>query len=234
MDASNRYVDGRYLAGHEDWHAGRSEWKAAQVERMLERNRLEPSSILDVGCGAGRALNVLAAHRPGARCVGVDPSGEAIALTDRGELEPNVTLEVRDLADIDETFDVALALDVFEHVEDYIGFLRALGQIARWSVFHIPLDMSAHNVVRRGALDAKRNAVGHLHYFNRATALATLREVGYDVEDDFYTASHFEGPQRGARDRLRAWPRRLFFRVDPDLAVATLGGYSLCVLARNP
>ena len=45
------YLDGGYCANNPDWHTGDSPWKAAHVVAMLDRHRLAPKTICEVGCG---------------------------------------------------------------------------------------------------------------------------------------------------------------------------------------
>ena len=89
------------------------------------------------------------------------------------------------------------------------------------------LDSARASPIRR-----VRDLVGHLHYFSRDTALATLKDAGYQVIDHFYTANMLELPNIGWRGKLMLLPRRLAFSLHPDLAARILGGYSLMVLAR--
>jgi hypothetical protein len=77
-----------------------------------------------------------------------------------------------------------------------------------------------------------RRQLGHLHYFSKETALATLRDAGFDILDDGYTKSGVEGPSLSTRGRRSGLVRRMAFRVRPDLAARLLGGYSLLVLAK--
>ena len=85
-------------------------------------------------------------------------------------------------------FDVVLAMDVIEHVEDYYGFLRKLQVKGEFKVFRIPLDISALGVAQscRHIL-TERETVGHIHYFTKDLALAALEDTGYEVIDFFYT-----------------------------------------------
>ena len=76
-------------------------------------------------------------------------------------------------------------LDVFEHVEDYIGLVREVRPKAKYKLFHIPLDLSVQAVARRGGLLRRRDDHAHLHYFTKETALRTLMDVGYRVADGF-------------------------------------------------
>jgi hypothetical protein len=112
-----------------------------------------------------------------------------------------------------------------------MGFIRALRSKATYKIFHIPLDLSAMAVLRGGMVE-ERKSVGHLHYFSRDTALATLRDCGYEIVDDFYTPHFLTWPVRGAAGRLKRAIRRLLFRLAPDFAVKFWGGCSLLVLAR--
>src|SRR5438128_10681151 len=54
-------------------------------------------------------------------------------------------------------FDLILALDVIEHLEDYFSFLREIKPQGRRHIFHIPLDLSVQTVFRRNALLKRRD-----------------------------------------------------------------------------
>jgi ubiquinone/menaquinone biosynthesis C-methylase UbiE len=92
--------------------------------------------VLDLGCGAGRALNLLAERFPASTFVGYDLSEEAVALA-RAEAEAkrlgNVEFEVRDLSTFDrdaepESFDL---ITTFDAVHDQAQPLALLKGIAR-------------------------------------------------------------------------------------------------------
>jgi hypothetical protein len=77
-----------------------------------------------------------------------------------------------------------------------------------------------------------RSTVGHIHYFTKEIALAALKDTGYEVVDHFYTNTNLELPNRGWKADLMKRPRKAAYRLNPDLAVRVLGGFSLLVLAR--
>jgi len=58
----NIYMDGEYLRKNPDWHVEESPWKAKQIIRMLKHNHLQPTTICEVGCGAGEVLKQLQEH----------------------------------------------------------------------------------------------------------------------------------------------------------------------------
>jgi SAM-dependent methyltransferase len=96
--------------------------------------RLEAGiDVLDVGCGSGRALNVMAARFPNSRFTGYDLSREAVA-AGRAEAEhrglANVRFEQRDLTDFDEpeSYDLITAFDA---IHDQKAPDRVMAGIAR-------------------------------------------------------------------------------------------------------
>lgn len=221
------YTDGCYLSQNPGWHENGAVWKAHQVLSLLESQGYRPESIVDVGCGTGGVLEAVAATLTGTKLVGYDPSPQAIGIAQRSA---SIDLRVGSAEEIHETYDLLLSLDVFEHVEDYIGFLRALRPIADRFVFHIPLDISAQSVIREKPLLAGRMTVGHLHYFTRGTAIATLETAGYAImcERLLFPA---DMPDRRLRTRMANMPRRLGRYIGPQLSARVLGGSTLLVLA---
>ena len=226
------YRNGSYLEKNPSWHIEESPFKVRQIQRMMKQQKLAPKTVCDVGCGAGLVLAELQPHLPSdCVCWGYDVSPDALAMSaNRG----NENLRFR-LCDIrkdkcDTFFDLLLMLDVFEHVEDYMGLVRAVRSKAKQKLFHIPLDLSVQAVLRKNGLLLRRDNHAHLHYFTKETALRTLTDVGYQVIDYFYTPRCIELGDLFIQKIMRT-PRKLSFAALPDLTVRVLGGYSLLVLA---
>lgn len=233
MDARERYKDGEYLRQHPTWHQADSKWKASQIVRLIRKHELPVQRICEVGCGAGEVLNCLSTELPSTSAlVGFEVSPQAYEICKAKE---TATLKYRledPMVNVQTDFDIALAIDVMEHVEDCFGFLRGLRRMAPHKILHIPLDLSVQSVLRGSRLLRLRASVGHIHYFTKDLALAILRETGYQVVEWCYTKSAIELPNRGLRANLFKVPRTLLFALDRDLAVRLLGGFSLLVLAR--
>jgi hypothetical protein len=225
------YTGEEYGAKHPDWHAERSPWKAEQILKMIGRNGLTPRTVCEVGCGAGEILNRLSQRMDGdVRFEGYEIAEQAYRLA-----EQRTTSRVRYFnEDVfsgeGRFFDLVLCIDVIEHVEDIYGILRRLRGLGKWKILHIPLDLSAQTVLRRGRLVRQRARVGHIHYFTKELALRALQDTGYTILDHAYTPSLIKHIQTW-KQRVATLPRVLLFALNRDFASRLLGGYSLLVLA---
>ncbi len=226
------YADGEYVAKNPTYHVEDSAWKAEQVVRMLDQHRLAVQTIAEVGCGAGAILAELQQRLPsGTRFTGYEISPQALELA-RSHQAPGLEFVAADILELrPPPVDLLLCIDVVEHVEDCIGFLRKLRPLGTYKMLHIPLEMSVLAVLRAAPLARARELVGHLHFFSKETALRTLEDAGYEVIDHAYTRIGIERPGTGLA-RAAAAPRALAAALNTDLAARVLGGFSLLVLAR--
>jgi len=228
------YNDGTYLTNNPTWHEEDSPWKAKQISRILNKNEINTSSICEVGCGAGGILNYLAdSYGTDVTFYGYEISPQAFDICRQKEKQ-NLHFFHKDLLrENDGFFNVVMAIDVIEHVEDYFDFLRKFRVRGKFHIFHIPLDLSVQTVLLSNPILKCRTSVGHIHYFTKETALATLKDTGYEVIDSFYTDSIADIPNVGWKVSPMKWPRKLFFSINQDLAARVLSGFSLLVLAKS-
>jgi ubiquinone/menaquinone biosynthesis C-methylase UbiE len=112
-----------------------------QIDRFWQRFGIKPNMsdkhVLDFGCGTGRFCLLMA--RAGARKVlGVDVVGETINFARKkiqaqpGAIQSRIEFRVSDLRDLrDDTFDLVVSKDVFEHVVDLENSVRHLKRILK-------------------------------------------------------------------------------------------------------
>ncbi|MHC4984865.1 MAG: class I SAM-dependent methyltransferase [Planctomycetota bacterium] len=233
MSSRQIYEDGSYLRNNPTWHAEDAGWKAGQVLKLLQRNKLRPRTVCEIGCGSGEILVQLADHMDrDVQFVGYEVSPQAFELCRAREGDRLSFHNADAFEDQSDPYDVTMAIDVIEHVEDVFGFLRKMRSHGRDKVFHIPLDVCVQTVLRPSAFAISRKKSGHIHTFLKETALGILAETGYEVVDWFYTRGSIELPGVGLKARLLRGPRALLFALHQDFAVRMLGGFSLMVLAR--
>lgn len=235
MEADDRYTSGEYLEEHPTWHEEDSAWKADQIMRIVEKNDLDLRTVSEVGCGAGGILEELSQRLPEVQTFeGYEISPQAYEIAHEKANE-KLSFFLADFIEDDKHYDLLLVIDVFEHVEDYMGFLRSIRDRADALIFHIPLDLSVQRLLLSKPILRRRRQLGHLHYFTKETALATLRDTGYEIVDWEYTASTLDLPTTSLIYSLGRLPLRIAAAIDRDLAVRILGGHSLIVLASaNP
>lgn len=229
----NMYVDGKYMQNNPSWHEEHAEWKAGHIARILARHGVKPRTIAEVGCGTGRVIAELSEKMSEVeRLYGYEISPQAF---ERARMHESVRVHYSETDVLKnppaEKWDVVMAIDVFEHVDDYIGFIRGVAELGDYKIFHIPLELSVSSMLRPGTLERARAEVGHIHYFTRETALATLKAAGIQVLEEHFTSISIDHAAT-LRTRLLRGPRRAFSAVAPRLAAHLFGGFSLLVLAR--
>lgn len=227
---ADMYSSGEYLSHNPTWDAEQSGWKASQIAELCGEHGVRPSTCIEVGCGAGRILAELRMRWTGCTFRGFDPSPVAIGLAASSPVE-GVTYSVGTPAESDRA-DLVVCADVIEHVEDHLGFLRSLRRHGSYFVFHVPLDMNVPGILFPSVIMRTRRDVGHLHYFGRETALATLESTGYAVVASRVTAGGVAFPSPGIAGAVARVLRAVAHRLSPVWASRLLGGYSLLVLAR--
>jgi SAM-dependent methyltransferase len=228
----DRYLSDDYLKHNPTWDQEDSPWKARLVAEILGRNRISPTSICDVGCGAGLVLSELRRLNSQVDLFGFDIA-PALPEFWRQHEGQSIHFQLGDFAEVNrKRYSVVLLLDVIEHVVDPFTFLSRLRPAADYFVFIIPLDLSAFTVVRERPLLRQRREVGHIHSFTKNLALSLLAESGYSVIDARYTGAAFHAPRRTWKTRVAGLPRRLVRIPSADLGVRLLGGETLLVLAQ--
>jgi SAM-dependent methyltransferase len=146
--------------------------------------------VLDAGCGAGYGSADLA--RAAERVVGVDRAPEAIEFARARYAAPNLSFEeasVEALPHADGSFELVVAFEVIEHLEDWRGFLR---EARRVLVANGQLVVSTPNKLyyteSRGADGANPF---HVHEFDFEEFRAELKAFFPHVS--LFLENHIEG-----------------------------------------
>jgi 2-polyprenyl-3-methyl-5-hydroxy-6-metoxy-1,4-benzoquinol methylase len=110
--------------------------------------------VLDVGCGRGLALNLLAAEFPKSRFVGYDISEEGIATANSKALEAglkNLRFEVRDAAKIDETatFDLIFTFDAVHDQAEPAAVLKNIARALKADGVYLMQDIAGSSHVEK-------------------------------------------------------------------------------------
>jgi SAM-dependent methyltransferase len=153
------------------WYQGRR----SVLERAIARLGLpEQARILDAGCGSGRNMVELARH---GTVTGVELSPTSVRVArdrDAGEV---IEGSVMDMRFDDASFDLAVSLDVIEHLEDDVGALQELRRVTK------PGGALLVTVPAYQWLWSGHDEVNH-HYrrYSRSTLLAAAESAGWRLE----------------------------------------------------
>jgi SAM-dependent methyltransferase len=132
--------------------------------------------VLDVGCGAGKFLELLRVERPDAVVAGIEPN-ELLGRYARDRLGVPVHLDRYQSFTALERFDLVVAFHVMEHVHDLMGFLAFLrGQVSD----------AGHVAIESPNLDGSWDSfhmfhLAHLYAFTPASAAAIARQCGFET-----------------------------------------------------
>jgi SAM-dependent methyltransferase len=167
------------LAEHEEWYW----WHRARemiVRRVLRRHAPADARILDVGCGTGATT---ASLRPFGSPLGLDIGGEALTRARERNL-PVARSSAARLPVRPGVFDLVVALDVLEHLDDDVaaaGEMRvalAPGGLLLATVPAYPFLWSSHDI-----------ALGHQRRYTRRQLRDVLERAGFELELCSYVMS---------------------------------------------
>ena len=230
------YLDKQYLHQNETWHEEDSPWKAKQILKLIDDHKIKAGTVCEVGCGAGEILVQLCKNMPDDTCfTGYDISPQLEDMWNKRSSD-RIKFIQENFLDTDEYYDVLLFIDIIEHIEDYIGFLRSAKDKGHYKIFNFPLEIFALKALLGHKYLKSRAEVGHIHYFNRDICLAVLEDLDYEIIDSFYAPSAIDlssvSTSISFASRMLKIPRILLSKISTDLTAKSLGGYSLFILTK--
>lgn len=99
------------------WHVGRK----SILKHLLSRLESKPRRILNVGCGTGGLISLLEGF---GEVTNVDPSKEAVSFCHRKGFANVIAISEKSLPFPDRSFDLIVATDVLEHINDDLAALH--------------------------------------------------------------------------------------------------------------
>lgn len=178
------------------WFVGRRAILETFMRGVVDKIRTPHSAlrILDVGCGTGANLEMLAQF---GTAEGVDVSDDALefcrkkGLTVQKGLAETLPYEA-------ESFDVTTALDVVEHLDDDIAGLKEMYRVTKsggYSLIFVPAFMWLWGV--------QDDISHHRIRYTRSQITQRLETAGFTVERATYANFTFFAPVLGGRTIMR-------------------------------
>ncbi len=175
-------------AARHPWELARLKVVKEQLTKLIQKSKSTKSlTILDIGCGDTFVVAELAKMFPDERFVGIDIHFTDDQLTQLKERYQGSNLVVHrdwDQLQLDKgQVDIVLLLDVIEHIEDEISFLKEVSQYPYMRqdtlyLITVPAYQSlfaAHDVI-----------LGHFRRYTNKTLRKRLQEAGLDTKMERY------------------------------------------------
>ena len=177
------------------WFAGRRRILVSFLKDIAPKLEVEDPSILDVGCGTGANLEMLAEF---GEAHGVDVSLDALNFcADRG-LENVHHGQAEDLPFPDCSFDLATALDVIEHLDDDVAGLKEMRRVLKpggYALLFVPAFMFLWGVQDDISHHRRRYTIKQLR--------TAVQKAGFEVERATYANLTFFSPILAGRLIMR-------------------------------
>jgi SAM-dependent methyltransferase len=177
------------------WYLGRRRIIASLVEKICRTLGNRNPRILDVGCGTGANLKMLAAY---GSAEGVDISSQAVEFCRQRGLDSVKLGPIEQLPYEDGSFDLVTALDVIEHLDDDVAGLREIRRVlvsdGQVLVF-VPAFMFLWGV--------QDDVSNHRRRYTLPSLLRAVEAAGFRVEWSSYANISFFVPVLAVRSVMR-------------------------------
>lgn len=177
------YLDKNYVTNNPDWHSKDSDYKKDLIINLIKK---KPKSILDFGCGSGDVTDKLAEHFNKTLVTGYEVSPIAYKLCKKKKRK-NLRFKLIKYKIPKKKYQYLVCLDVIEHIYDFIGLLKKIKTLAKYKIFHIPLDLNLTTQLRPSILEWGFNHLGHIHHFNYNTIKLILKHCNYNIIHEKFT-----------------------------------------------
>jgi len=193
-------IGGYYTQGHDDMpQLGPPSWLsrlrlhiAWRCDRSQEpidvmARRLAPgATIVDIGCGDGSQLDLMAAR--GFRPIGVERDAQSLALRSRAAQVVEGSAEALPPQLVRGSFDAVLFRQVLEHLVDPVAALRNAAELLRPGGLLFVEVPNAHSAVSRqsGLSWVHMDVPRHLNFFSVDSLSAAVRAAGLALDEVFF------------------------------------------------
>jgi ubiquinone/menaquinone biosynthesis C-methylase UbiE len=150
---SDLYLSDEYINKNPSLHEEESDWKISKivplVDRFIEHNNKDEINLLDVGGGTGLILYAVSNYFETRHSIGVNryaldlsPGMLEIQKERNPDLRKALNEDIRKTSLSNKEIDLALLIDVLEHVPNPIEALEELRRISSFSILNVPLENS--------------------------------------------------------------------------------------------
>lgn len=170
-----------------EWLRRSAASKTDSVEILLNRNKIKPKTIIELGCGIGAVITECKRRRLAKNYIGVDYAPEAIDYLKKHSVD--IEFIQGDITDndfrISDTCEVVLISHVLEHLEEPAKFLMAMKNSLKFSyaIIEVPIEDLIAGKIKSVLKDRTSNKAGHVQFFTFRSFEHLLNSNGYRIID---------------------------------------------------
>jgi SAM-dependent methyltransferase len=175
-------VWGEHDEANQRWRNLLARNNAEIVLSLVRHTGLQVDRVLDVGCGDAALLAELTRRDLGRSCVAYETSAPIVEFVKARGIPTLERVELFDgyqLAEADDSFDLAMLNFVLEHVNRPEILLENVGRTARTIVVSVILDDTLAS--RRRAHQEAATSIGRIKRFGRNDVRALIEHAGFAV-----------------------------------------------------
>lgn len=175
------YNDRSYISNNPGLHREDSVFKFDQIVSLLRKVQIHANKIkiLDIGGGAGELGFMVANYF---KCQGIDVNFYALDLSEemlaiQSKKNPYIvnTWNCSVVDCPDEQFDLALMIDVIEHIPGKDIVAERLNRLCKNIIYNIPIQINLFDLLRelanhRRYYSEQTRLIGHVHFFTYVSA----------------------------------------------------------------
>ncbi|MBK7705540.1 MAG: class I SAM-dependent methyltransferase [Acidobacteria bacterium] len=176
------------------WFVGRRAILEEFLRKLISKSQVSSPKFLDVGCGTGANLEMLAQF---GTAEGVDVSDDALEFCRAKGLMVHKGLAEK-LPFEDESFDVVTALDVVEHLDDDVAGLREMHRVLKKggeTLIFVPAFMWLWGV--------QDDISNHRIRYTKKQIVERLEKAGFKIERATYANWTFFAPILAGRTLMK-------------------------------
>ena len=177
------------------WYVGRRRIIQSLVEKIRTTLNTSNPRILDVGCGTGANLKMLAGY---GSAEGVDISPQAVEFCRERGLDSVKLGAAEQLPYENESFEIVTALDVIEHLDDDVAGLREMRRVLRHDgrvLLFVPAFMFLWGV--------QDDVSNHRRRYTLPSLVKAVEAAGFAIEWSSYANISFFLPVLLVRSLMR-------------------------------
>jgi SAM-dependent methyltransferase len=178
------------------WFVGRRAILESFLQEIIDKSKIknQKSKILDVGCGTGANLEMLAQF---GESEGVDVSDDALEFCRSKGLKVHKGLAEK-LPFEDESFEIVTALDVVEHLDDDVAGLKEMHRVLKKdgrTLIFVPAFMWLWGV--------QDDISNHRIRYTKKQIVERLQKAGFEIERATYANLTFFAPILAGRTIMK-------------------------------